>query len=62
MPRYKCFDRSQSLFLTVCLDERLLPGAFEFTLDYLIDRMDLASSTTIGKTSSTVPSCEAPMF
>jgi hypothetical protein len=36
------------LFLTVRLDEQLLPGASEFAPDYLIDRMDLASppSTT----------------
>jgi transposase len=43
MPRYKYFDRSRGLLLTVRLDERLLPGAFEFAPDYLIDRMDLAS-------------------
>jgi transposase len=31
------------LFLTVRLDEQLLPGTFEFAPDYLIDQMDLAS-------------------
>jgi transposase len=43
MPQYQYFDRSPSLFLTVHLDEQLLPGTFEFALDYLIDRIDLAS-------------------
>jgi transposase len=31
------------LFLTVRLEEQLLPGTFEFALDYLIDQLDLSS-------------------
>jgi transposase len=42
MPRLKDYDRSQGLFLTVNLEEQLLPGTFEWALDYLIDRMDLS--------------------
>jgi hypothetical protein len=57
MPRYKYVDRSRGLFLAGRLDERLLPGAFEFTPDYLIDRMDLASppSTTTAAALPPIP-------
>ncbi|MDR1469735.1 MAG: transposase [Spirochaetaceae bacterium] len=43
MARYKYFDKSQGLFLTVCLDEQLIPGSFEHTLNYLIDQFDLSA-------------------
>jgi hypothetical protein len=36
MAKFKEYDRSQGLFLTVNLEEQLLPGTFEWTLDYLI--------------------------
>jgi transposase len=42
MARFKEYDRSQGLFLTVNLEEQLLPGTFEWTLDYLIDKMDMS--------------------
>ena len=42
MARFKYTDNSQGMFLTVNLAEQLIPGTFEWTLDYLIDRMDLS--------------------
>ena len=42
MARFKEYDRSQGLFLTVTLEEQLIPGTFEWTLDYLIDKMDMS--------------------
>jgi transposase len=43
MARYKVVDRSPR-FLPVVLDAQLLPGTFEFALDYLIDHeLDLAA-------------------
>ena len=42
MARFKDYDRSQGLFLTVNLDEQLIPGTFEWTLDYLIDKLDMS--------------------
>ena len=42
MARFKYTDTSQGLFLTVNLEEQLLPGTFEWTLNHLIDRMDLS--------------------
>jgi len=42
MARFKHTDNSQGMFLTVNLAEQLLPDTFEWTLDYLIDRMDLS--------------------
>ncbi len=42
MPRYKPVDRSPK-FLPVVLADQLQPGAFEFTLDYLVDHeLDLS--------------------
>jgi len=41
MGRLKHTDNSQGLFLAVNLDEQLLPGTFEWALDYLIGKMDL---------------------
>jgi transposase len=46
MARYKYTDMSQGLMLTVNLGEQLLPGTFEWTLNYLFDRMDLSSFDT----------------
>jgi hypothetical protein len=43
MARFKYTDNSQGQFMTVNLAEQLLPGTFEWTLDYLIGRMDLPS-------------------
>jgi hypothetical protein len=34
------------LFLTVCLEEPLIPGSFEHTLKYLIDHFDLSAFDT----------------
>ena len=42
MARFKDYGRSQGLFLTVNLEEQLIPGTFEWTLDYLIDKMDMS--------------------
>jgi transposase len=42
MARFKHTDNSQGLFLTVSLSEQLLPGTFEWTIDYLINRIDLS--------------------
>src|SRR5215469_12747977 len=42
MARFKHSELSQGQFLTVVLSEQLLPGTFEWTLNYLIDRMDLS--------------------
>jgi hypothetical protein len=43
MARYKYFDKSQGLFLTVSLEEQLIPGSFEHTVNYLIDQPDLSA-------------------
>ncbi|MDR0375411.1 MAG: transposase, partial [Treponema sp.] len=43
MARYKYFDKSQGLFMTVNLNDQLMPGSFEHTLNYLIDRLDLGA-------------------
>ena len=43
MARYKSLTPfSQGLFLSVNLNDQLLPGSFEFTLNYLIDHSDLS--------------------
>jgi transposase len=42
MARFKNDDNPQGLFLTASLSEQLLVGTFEWTLNYLIDRMDLS--------------------
>jgi transposase len=43
MARYKYFNKSQGLFLTVCLDQQLIPGSFEYTVSCLIDQFDLSA-------------------
>jgi len=42
MARFKHTDNSQGQFLTVNLQEQLLLGSFEWTIDYLINKMDLS--------------------
>jgi transposase len=42
MARFKHTDNSQGLFLTVNLGEQLLPGTFEWTIDYLIGKMAMS--------------------
>jgi transposase len=42
MPRYRDLDFNQGLFLDINLKAQLLPGTFEFTLNHLIDQMDLS--------------------
>ena len=43
MARYKYTDNSQGQFLSVNLIEQLLLGTFEWTLDYLFERMDITA-------------------
>jgi len=43
MARYKHTDKSQGLFLTVNLQDQLLPDTFEWTIDYLINKIDISS-------------------
>jgi transposase len=43
MARYKPYDYAQTKLLPVSFDRQLLPGTFEYTLNYLIDeKIDLA--------------------
>jgi len=37
MARYKEYDYSQGKFIPIHFDRQILPGAFEYTLHYLID-------------------------
>ncbi len=37
MPRFKPYDTSQNLLLPINLAEQLVPGSFEYTLNYLVD-------------------------
>ncbi len=37
MARYKEYDYSQGKFIPIHFDKQILPGAFEYSLDYLID-------------------------
>ena len=38
MARYKETEKDQGLFLTVNLNEQLVVGTFEYTLNHLIDK------------------------
>ena len=38
MARYKEYDYRQSKFLPISFDKQILPGTFEYTLNYLIDQ------------------------
>src|SRR5215469_3154767 len=42
MARFKDSNLLQGQFLTVNLSEQLLPGTFEWALNYIIDKMDLS--------------------
>ena len=42
MARFKYHDNSQGVFLPINLEEQLLPDTFEWTVDYLIDKMDMS--------------------
>jgi len=42
MARFKSCDISQGLFLSVNLNEQLLPGTIEWTINYLVDQMYLS--------------------
>lgn len=37
MPRFKKYDYNQTKMLPISFDRQILPGSFEYTLDYLID-------------------------
>jgi transposase len=43
MARYKSYDYRQGKFLPISFDKQILPGTFEYTLNYLIDKeLDLS--------------------
>ena len=42
MARFKDTEKHQGMFLTVNLYEQLLPGTFEWTVDYLINQADMS--------------------
>ena len=42
MPRFKHTDNSQGQFLVVNLNEQLILGSFEWTINYLINKIDLS--------------------
>ena len=42
MARFKDTEKEQGMFLTVNLYEQLLPGTFEWALNYLIDEADMS--------------------
>ena len=42
MARFKYNDNSQGVFLPINLEEQLLPGTFEWTIDYLIDKINIS--------------------
>ena len=42
MARFKYADNSQGLIITVNLKEQLLPDTLEWTINYLIDKLDLS--------------------
>jgi hypothetical protein len=42
MARFKYTDNSQGQFITVNLKEQLLPDTFEWTIDYLINEIDMS--------------------
>ena len=43
MARFKHTDNSQGQLMVVNLKEQLLPDTFEWTIDYLINKMDISS-------------------
>jgi hypothetical protein len=42
MANFKQSERAQGLFLTVNLEDQLIPGTLEWTVDYLIDEFDMS--------------------
>jgi transposase len=43
MPRFKDYDQGQTVLLPVSFDHQILPGTFEYTLNYLVDeKLDLS--------------------
>jgi transposase len=43
MPRFKEYNQSQTVMLPVSFDRQILPGTFEYTLNYLVDeKLDLS--------------------
>lgn len=42
MARYKHYDYAQTKMLPISFDRQILPGTFEYTLNYLVDeKVDL---------------------
>ncbi|MCF6177977.1 MAG: IS1182 family transposase [Geopsychrobacter sp.] len=42
MPRFKEYNRGQSVLLAISFDRQILPGTFEYTLNFLVDnKLDL---------------------
>ena len=42
MAKYKETDNSQSLLIAINLRNQLIPGTFEWTIDYLINNIDIS--------------------
>ena len=42
MAKFKQTDGKQSLLVSVNLQQQLIPGTFEWTIDYLIDKIDIS--------------------
>ena len=42
MARYKETNNSQGQFIAVNLNEQIMQGTFEWTVDHIINRMDLS--------------------
>ena len=42
MAKFKEKDKTQGLFLAVNLQEQIVPGTFEWTIDYLINKFDMS--------------------
>ena len=43
MPRFKEYNQQQTVLLPVSFDRQILPGTFEYTLNYLVDeKLDLS--------------------
>ncbi len=43
MPRFKEYNQGQTVLLPVSFDRQILPGTFEYTLNYLVDeKLDLS--------------------
>ena len=60
MARYKIIDRNPK-FIPVILDAQLMPGSFEYALDYLIDNeIDLTLFDTRYKNDDTGAPAYAP--